>query len=161
MTPLINCDNYYLSPSLEVWSCVSGKWLKSYIGPNGYPYVTLKGRGREYLHRIVAKIFVPNPDGKPEVNHKDGNRSNYFPSNLEWVTASENLKHSYEVLGRKEVASYKHPNQKLSDKDILAIYNSSGSESSVARKYGTSRRTVGNIRKGIRHTRITKGGCAS
>lgn len=46
------------------------------------------------LHRLVAVTFIPNPNNKPMVNHKDLDGSNNNISNLEWVTASENMQHS-------------------------------------------------------------------
>ncbi len=45
-------------------------------------------------HRLVAQTFIPNPDNKPMVNHKDFNGLNNHIDNLEWVTASENMQHS-------------------------------------------------------------------
>jgi hypothetical protein len=46
------------------------------------------------LHRLVAAAFIPNPNGLPEVNHKDGDKSNNCVSNLEWSTHKNNMRHA-------------------------------------------------------------------
>lgn len=51
---------------------------------------------QEYIHRLVAQAFIPNPEGKRTVNHKDLNKQNNHVSNLEWATYGENLKHSWQ-----------------------------------------------------------------
>ena len=70
----------------------------------GYKTVDLaypNKRKKAPIHRLVAEHFINNPYCKPCVNHIDGNKHNNHVSNLEWVTHSENEKHSYKILGKK------------------------------------------------------------
>ena len=52
---------------------------------------------RFYIHRLLATIYIPNPDNKPEVNHINSNRQDFALTNLEWVTSSENSLHAYKT----------------------------------------------------------------
>jgi len=69
-------------------------------GSWGYYTVSLKHRSRA-IHRLVAEHFISNPSNLPQVNHKNGVRSDNRLENLEWVTASQNVKHSYDYLDRR------------------------------------------------------------
>ena len=64
---------------------------------NGYLAVNLYNKGMSQLlvHRLVAVAFLQNPDGLPQVNHKDGNKLNNAVENLEWCTAKGNMTHAY------------------------------------------------------------------
>lgn len=78
--------------------------IKIHTTWNGYSYCILcryANKKHIAIHRAVAMSFIPNPLSKPEVNHKDGDKSNNRVDNLEWVTKSENGLHSYRMLGRK------------------------------------------------------------
>jgi len=73
------------------------KILKTYKINSGYLALKLQKDGKVksvLLHRLVAELFVPNPEGKPEVNHIDGNKENNRADNLEWVTSAENKAHA-------------------------------------------------------------------
>lgn len=75
--------------------------LKGRCNGKGYRIVSYKGDKKwwsnRYVHRMVATLFVPNPDNKSYVNHLDGDKSNNHYTNLEWVTARENTLHAIET----------------------------------------------------------------
>lgn len=73
---------------------VHEKILTTDVSNCGYLRVRLYLYGKSkrlYVHRIVAEAFIPNPDGLPQVNHKDENKKNNSVNNLEWCTASYNM----------------------------------------------------------------------
>ena len=82
-----------------------GKMMSTQVKKNtGYVAVNLykDGKAKTYLvHRLVAEAFIPNPGHKKEVNHKSGDKTDNSVQNLEWMTSSENTRHSYDVLGRR------------------------------------------------------------
>lgn len=73
---------------------VTKERLLNQYNRNGYLCVGLQGPKYRYVHILVAEAFIPNPENKPTVNHKDGNKHNNRVDNLEWATYSENLKHA-------------------------------------------------------------------
>jgi hypothetical protein len=71
----------------SVWR--SGRQLKPEVSDRGYARIRTRVGGKVTkfsVHRAVAKCFIPNPEGKPCINHKDGNKVNNKVENLEWVT---------------------------------------------------------------------------
>lgn len=109
----------------------------------GYLRVKLSGNGKNglyYIHRLVAQTFVPNPDGKPMVNHIDGNKTNNRAENLEWVTNWENRLHAFEhgLYPNQKI----HPTQR---KEVFDLVQQGTSIESVATRYGLKPRGVESL----------------
>ena len=88
---------YKISNYGKVMTAKTGRILSPAIDMNGYERVCLfkmDSRRRYKVHRLVAITFIPNPNGKEQVNHKDGNKRNNSVDNLEWVTHKENMRHA-------------------------------------------------------------------
>lgn len=86
-------DGYWVDPKGKIWSEKSNKYLKPCYNKWGYAYVDLCNNGhksRVFIHQIVAKMFIPNPNNLPQVNHKNEDKTNNHVNNLEWCTASYN-----------------------------------------------------------------------
>ena len=99
---------YQISNKGRVKSLYNGseRILKSYDNGHGYLIVALtKESSLKFImiHRLVAQAFIPNPENKPQVNHKDENKKNNCVDNLEWATAKENSNYGTrnERLSRK------------------------------------------------------------
>lgn len=102
---------YTINANGELYSNKTKRYIKPWLLKNGYIQYNISFKNkRHYLlaHRLVAQAFIPNPENKPQVNHKDGNKQNNCVENLEWVTVSENEKHSYRKLGKKIPNHGKH-----------------------------------------------------
>lgn len=105
----LNCieglqDNYGITESGLLYSVRKKRFLKPQNNGLGYLSVSITkfygGSKYYYVHRLVAMQFLPNPNGYTDVNHKNGIKSDNRVENLEWCSHSDNMKHSYSVLGR-------------------------------------------------------------
>ena len=93
-------EEYIASPDGHIYSLTKYRGGRSeigYVGVSGYMTVTLrkdKKQKRFLTHKLIAEMFLDNPNGYPFVMHIDGNRQNNAVDNLQWCTKSMYLKHS-------------------------------------------------------------------
>lgn len=138
-----------------------GKILKPREGKNGYYYVVLSKNNQQKTkknHRLVAENFIPNYDNKPEVNHKSLIKSENFLDNLEWVTTSENVQHSFDFgdrtptkywQGKRGVDCYS--SKMVSQFDLSGNFiNKFGSTSEAKRITGINQGHISEVCRGER-----------
>lgn len=85
-----------------------GRYLKCSRDKDGYNKVTVRVDGKQKTFRVgvaVLAAYFEKPFIGAQVNHKNGDRSDDRLCNLEWVTASENIRHSFEKLGKNQRGS--------------------------------------------------------
>jgi hypothetical protein len=147
---------YFIRQDGLVWSTKSDKFLIPYISNKGYNLVTL-GAKKKTVHRLLAETFLPNPENKATVNHRNGDRLDNRVENLEWASYSENNYHAWDMdrsrrsaITSEQTKGSGNPHAKLSEKDILAIRseyvpNMPGYRKRLAEKYGVHPNTIKNI----------------
>ena len=94
---------YLITYSGDIYSVRRKRIIRPSLDKNGYRRVSLSVNGKTYYRRmcrLVAISFIPNPEDKPQVNHKNGIKADDCAENLEWCTVGENINHAYESLNR-------------------------------------------------------------
>lgn len=118
--PIPNHEDYLVSDHGRIVSLRTGL-MKQNTNSRGYVIVSIDGKSQR-LHRLIADVFIKNPDGKEFVNHIDGNKENNAVTNLEWCTNSENQKHSYDVL--HHTTKHKTVVKKDGSGKVISLYKS-------------------------------------
>lgn len=123
MSRTLTIEDYEITRDGKVINKHSGHTL---IGqPNGKGYLRVSIGGKlMFIHRLVAEKYIPNPEEKEQVNHKDGNKLNNNVDNLEWVTNQENRNHA--IKNGLHFSGEKCPWTKLSQKDVEEIRSLEG-----------------------------------
>lgn len=99
---IVKFEKYSVSNTGKIKNNDSDKILKQRLNKSGYMQVSVKPNGRQgksktfRIHRVLAVAWIPNPNDLPQVNHKDGIKTNNTISNLEWVTHQQNIRHAFD-----------------------------------------------------------------
>lgn len=99
-----NKTNFWIEDTGRLRNSKTKRWLKGAYN-KGVHFYSLYFRGKQYVfytHRLVAKYFVPNPDRLPIVRHKDGDKTNNFYLNLEWVSNEKAQEYASQMCQKKK-----------------------------------------------------------
>lgn len=145
------CNGYMISDTGLVTRRFSTELQKLKRHKRGYVLAhicTEKGKKWMLVHRLVALLFIPNPDHKPQVNHIDGDKTNNNVENLEWVTNVKNRQHAVEhnLIAKGEALS-----KKLTLADAESIrsryipHSKEHNQYALAREYNVSQSLIMHI----------------
>lgn len=157
-------DQFLISSTGRMKNVNTGTIYAQSISTSGYCTVNVtlgsrKSKKMFKIHKAVAESFVKNPEGKPVVNHIDGNKRNNNIENLEWVTYSENTLHAYKTGLMKHPSGEDNPMAALSQEQADWIrkhyipYDREFGSRALGRKFGISHMNVLNIVKGFSYKR--------
>src|SRR5699024_966719 len=112
------------------------------------------------LTRLVAEHFVPNPDNKETVNHKNGNKLDDRAENLEWMTREENMQHAYDNNLKKPMKGTLNANAKLTDDEVREIrrrykrYCQKNGTVALSKEFGVTNRVIGLVVRGLSYKNV-------
>jgi hypothetical protein len=149
--PNVINDRYIVSSWGRVYDLLNQYYLTPALCDKGYVRITLQRTNDKFrcvrIHSLVATAFIPNPENKLTVNHKDFDKQNNTVENLEWMSNNENLEHANEnkrfllrenksLLTKKEV-------------EIIKLKHKNGmSFTKIAKEYQRLPRTISDIVNG-------------
>ena len=145
-----------------------GKIIKQRPNPKGYYGFALSKNGivRQYrTHRIVARVFIPNPENLPEINHKDEIKANNRADNLEWCDHLYNIRYGT-GMDRKSTSQTGKPNtknrgegcgtSKLKSPQVVSIFHDKRKYKEIADDYGISFATISGIKNRTKWRHLLK-----
>lgn len=105
--PIPNFENYEANKSGQIRNRTTKKILHTYPNKDNYLRVQLVNNWgiavNRYVHRLVAKAYLPNPDKLQDVNHKNNKRQDNRVANLEWLSKSDNIKQVWRTGAKRKM----------------------------------------------------------
>lgn len=147
-------ESYLCNEQGQIYSLISKKIMKTHNDKDGYKQLRLtieKGKAITVkAHRLIAQTFIPNPENKPFVNHKNGNKEDNTVLNLEWCTAKENNIHARQtgLLNDCGVNNSRAVCNKETLKEIRTLIAEGKGNTEIEKITGISNKVISNIRRG-------------
>lgn len=161
--PIPGYDRYQASECGKIKN--GDRILKPTIGTDKYYVISLSnGMNKKQfrVHRLIAMVFIQNPDSLPVVNHIDGNKLNNHAGNLEWCTVDHNLSHAIQT-GLFNFKGMKNPKCKITDDIVIKIrtlYEAGVKQKMLSSMFGLKMSNIDKIVKRrswqhINHSRVS------
>lgn len=150
-------ENYSVSSEGQVRNDKTERIFKLGKDKKGYIRITIQGKVFR-VHRLVAENFIENDEGKKEINHINGIKSDNRLENLEWVTSSENRKHALINGLASGLKGSSNPSVKLTELQVLKILNLSEKgilQNELASKFNCHQTTISKILSGTIWSELT------
>lgn len=142
-------SGFYVSVEviMKIFKCKEGYMVLGMTNSNGR-------RVNKSIHRLLAENFIPNPENKRCVNHKNGIRDDNRLDNLEWMTHSENSKHGYDFNG-VENPSRLLTNDQVKEIKIRLLNFKAGMLKEIGDEYGVNKSVISFIKQGRTYKKVT------
>lgn len=158
-------DRFEVSTDGQIRNSKTQKIYKTFVNKNGYEQICVslgcQNKKKVFkIHKAIAETFISNPENKPEVNHKDGNKLNNNVFNLEWMTSSENTRHAYDNGLANARRGTDNPWAKLTEEDVRYIrehyipYDSVYGARALGRKFGVNKNSIVAIANGKAYVNV-------
>ena len=132
---------YTILENGRIYRTKNNREVKQIKDKDGYLQVRLSVNNIQQtvkMHRLVAKIYIPNPNNNPQVNHKNENKSDNRIENLEWVTAKQNVMHSRQKIYHDSIKHRMKPVMQFSLKgSFIKEYESVNSAAKIVGASGS------------------------
>lgn len=139
----LTINDYEITTDGKIINKRNGRIIKPQLNGKGYLRVSIGGK-LQFVHRLVAEKYIPNPENKEQVNHKDGNKLNNSVENLEWTTNKENRKHA--VKNRLHLCGNDCPWSVLTQADVDFIRSNHGMTiKELCEKFNVHRSTISDV----------------